>query len=177
MAGTPSFWNDDNTAEAKKLWLDGYSAAQIADRLHCVSRNAVIGRLHRIGLTGKDGGVPKTAARPRQRRSPTASSKRLVSARLAVANDAAIELPAAAPVSTICFATDSAPTSLLDLTLNSCRWPIGDPSSPSFGFCGAVRLDPFDLFNCYCAQHTRIAYTPARRRNGHGEVVVESTHA
>lgn len=53
---------------------------------------------------------------------------------------------------------------LLDLTFNSCRWPLGDPRDEDFAFCGADRVKPEDPSNAYCAAHARIGYTPRQTR-------------
>ena len=59
-------WTEERVAELKKLWAEGHSASQIAKRLGSVTRNAVIGKVHRLGLSGRAKAKPAVAARPRK---------------------------------------------------------------------------------------------------------------
>jgi len=101
-------WTDEQILTLQELWAQGLSASQIAARLGTVTRNAVIGKAHRLGL----------ASRPSPIRSENPAAKR---------------------------AKHKGP---------SCQWPIGDPSSESFQFCG----EPIEPGRPYCAKHCEVAY-------------------
>ena len=137
-------WTDDRIAVLRKLWSDGLSASQIAKELgEGVTRNAVIGKAHRLGLE--------------KRPSPVKSDK---TKKAAAAPKAA--KPAAAPPPK--KAAKSAPTSkvsLLDLTDRMCKWPIGHPGEEDFHFCGKASQPGMP----YCGSHCLEAYQaqPPRR--------------
>jgi len=158
-------WTDERVELLKKLWIDGLSASQIAAELGGVTRNAVIGKVHRLGLSGR-AKTPSTAARPkRQPRSGSFSNRsgrnghRLHSLQQAVA-------PARAQNGAAAFAPEAieAPAplklKLTELSEQTCKWPIGDPATDDFHFCGheAKEASP------YCPYHSRIAYQPASER-------------
>lgn len=124
MAG----WTEHRVATLAKLWADGHSASVIASRLGGVTRNAVIGKVHRLGLAGRQTSVWKAKTRPaspRGRRQPTQLSFHLLPPR-------PHPKPALAPA----FEPTPLMLSLERLSAQSCRWPIGDPKEPGFGFCG-----------------------------------------
>jgi GcrA cell cycle regulator len=137
----------------KKLWADGLSASQIAAELGGgITRNAVIGKVHRLGLSGRVKASP-----PKQRRVPTPRRKRseIIYSRFAgpVCEADPVEIK-----------DEDIPLEqrkkLLELTNETCRWPVGDPSNPEFYFCGATPF--FD--HPYCAAHCEIAYQPPASR-------------
>lgn len=148
-------WNDDTIAALRQMWLEGMSASQVARQLGGgVSRNAVIGKVHRLGLSGREapsrprslGGRPPGKAQVR----PTASSTpRPVPQRPAKA----AATPAAAPiiVDPVCDIRPSA--TILTLGEHACRWPIGDPDQGDFGFCGARRTGR----GPYCEGHSNVS--------------------
>lgn len=152
-------WTDERVELLKKLWQDGLSASQIAKQLGGVTRNAVIGKVHRLGLSGR--AAPSKPQRtvfkaPRPAR-PVAASP---SAPRRIAEPVAAT-PAPAPVRYV----DEKPGTATVLTLGAhmCKWPIGDPSSDSFTFCGR-RQDE----GPYCVEHARIAYQPAQTKKKSG---------
>ena len=167
-------WTDDRVEILTKLWAEGLSASQIATRLGGVTRNAVIGKVHRLGLSGR--ATPSRASRPKQRRTrePSHPSKSNTTFRTAGATAFKAELsptPAAVPEPTPSPLREvNLPTGdrcdILQLSDRTCRWPIGDPGSEEFCFCGA----PPSTGQPYCATHVEIAYQPAhdrrRRRTG-----------
>lgn len=124
-------WSEPRVTTLSKLWLDGLSASQIAKQLGGVTRNAVIGKVHRLGLGGR--GAPSapgratrvSASRPtRPRRAPVRAAPRAPQpVRMAEAPPPAPEGPG--------LITDMA-----RLGAHACKWPIGDPKSPAFSFCG-----------------------------------------
>ena len=142
-------WTDERVELLKKLWQDGLSASQIAKQLGGVTRNAVIGKVHRLGLSGR--ATPSKPARttfkaPRRLAEPTMTSH--------------------APVTRY---VDEAPGTATVLTLGAhmCKWPIGDPSMDNFTFCGRRSGD-----GPYCAEHSQVAYQPAqaKKRSGAAEL-------
>ena len=139
-----SGWSDERVAMLSKLWIDGLSASQIARQLGGVTRNAVIGKVHRLGLSGRDApSAPRAiAARPTRPRPP---------------RRAAPSRPAVRPDVTAASAAPEGPglvNNLVHLAAHACKWPIGDPKSPAFSFCGR-RAD-----GRYCAAHAAQAVRP-----------------
>jgi GcrA cell cycle regulator len=158
-------WSDDRVEQLKKLWEGGLSASQIAAELGNVTRNAVIGKVHRLGLSGR-AKSPSSAA-PRQRKARPAAQQMMRVARpvsrgnTALAHAFEVEIEAD-PIAYDNVVPMSQRLSLLELNEATCHWPIGDPSSSEFFFCGGRALNALP----YCAHHSRIAYQPAgdRRR-------------
>jgi len=155
-------WSDDRVEQLKKLWEGGLSASQIAAELGNVTRNAVIGKVHRLGLSGR-AKSPATAA-PRQRKARPAQQMMRVARPVSRGNTALahafdMELEPD-PVTYDNVVPMSQRLSLLELNEATCHWPVGDPSSPDFFFCGGKALTGLP----YCAQHSRLAYQPAADR-------------
>jgi GcrA cell cycle regulator len=150
-------WTDERVELLKKLWADGLSASQIAKQLGGVTRNAVIGKVHRLGLSGR--AAPSQPARP--------AFKAPRAPRAAVAAPAAprrIEAPAPAPVAAmptppVVYKEEPGSATVLTLGAHMCKWPIGDPASDSFSFCGRRSSD-----GPYCSDHARVAYQPQQKR-------------
>jgi GcrA cell cycle regulator len=171
-----SFWTDERTAELTRLWVEEkLSGSQIAERMGLSHRNAVMGKIHRLGLTRKlgEGAIPGAAARASSDANPRDAAQATKSG------------PAAGPVSQVASPPpvpepqpeppavheDGGPAShpVLLLKERHCRWPIGDPPSPSFRFCCRDRLAGVP----YCSAHANEAYqapehrparSPARRK-------------
>lgn len=159
-------WTDERVELLRKLWSEGLSASQIAAEIGGITRNAVIGKVHRLGLSGRAKSTSSTLPRVRKARSGTQIAR---SARPSVRGNTALAVRLA-PV----YELEAEPEpelienvipigqrcSLLELGDDKCRWPIGDPGRPDFFFCGgrAVATLP------YCAYHCRIAYQPAAER-------------
>ena len=146
-------WNEERTAALTKMWLDGMSASQVARQLGGVSRNAVIGKVHRLGLDSR-----QTPSRPRSLGGRPAGSSR-ASTSVVQAHRSATASPAG-PVAPVRPAVvqpacvELKPTaSLLSLKAHACRWPIGDPGSSDFGFCGRG----FNGIGSYCADHAQVS--------------------
>lgn len=138
-------WTDDRTEQLKALWVEGLSASQIARALGGVTRNGVIGKVHRLGLVGR--ATPSRVERPRAPSTPRVSVRPHVPAAPVVEED---------PV-----ALDGGQFATI-LTINDrmCRWPIGDPSDESFHFCGHKPKPGYP----YCEAHARKAYQPQQPR-------------
>jgi GcrA cell cycle regulator len=158
-------WTDDRVEQLKKLWEAGLSASQIAAELGNITRNAVIGKVHRLGLSGR-AKSPSSAA-PRQRKARPAQHMMRISRPMSRGNTAlahAFEVEAEPdPIAFDNVVPLSQRLSLLELTEATCHWPIGDPGSSDFFFCGGKSLNGLP----YCAHHSRVAYQPAsdRRRD------------
>jgi GcrA cell cycle regulator len=139
-------WTDERVETLKRLWSDGLSAAQVARALGGVTRNAVIGKLHRLKLTGSRPRPPARRSAPRPRRqSPTL--RRPPRPMAAPAARAPCETPEGAGLV----------GDLVELARGACRWPIGDPQSAAFSFCGRSSAG-----GPYCEGHHRIAHRPGK---------------
>ncbi len=139
-------WTDDRVALLKKLWGEGKTAAEIAKELGGVTRNAVIGKAHRLKLSNRVSPIQqnKKAAAPKQKAAPAQNNERkTVKPRIPVYTED--ENRARVPLS--------------ELKAGECRWPIGDPREKNFGFCGCKALPGLP----YCMEHSQVAYQPATR--------------
>lgn len=155
-------WTDDRVEQLKKLWEAGLSASQIAAELGNVTRNAVIGKVHRLGLSGRTKSPSSTVQRPRKARPAqhmVRVSRPVSRGNTALAQAFEIELEAD-PIASDNVVPMSQRRSLLELSEATCHWPVGDPSSPEFFFCGGKALTGLP----YCAHHSRIAYQPTADR-------------
>ncbi|SIQ97775.1 MULTISPECIES: GcrA family cell cycle regulator [unclassified Bosea (in: a-proteobacteria)] len=168
-------WTDERVELLKKLWSDGLSASQIAAELGSVTRNAVIGKVHRLGLSGRAKSAaapaaPRNAA-PRKQPPRAPSHPMAAPAQTRGANALAPDFEAepetdvrAVPqVSEDVVIPFSERVTIMDLREYMCRWPMGDPTTAEFRFCGARSQTGLP----YCTHHARIAYQPAadRRRD------------
>lgn len=133
-------WTEERVELLKDLWGSGMTAAQIADRLGDVSRNAVIGKAHRLGLS-----QPKPAM-------PRAPSQAKAARKLVVQPPPPREVPQA-PIA-------PPPPPEPDVRAEDlpwhrrCQWPIGHPGDPEFHFCGAPAAES----KPYCSNHCTLAY-------------------
>jgi GcrA cell cycle regulator len=153
-------WTDERVEQLKKLWADGLSASQIAAELGGITRNAVIGKVHRLGLSGRAKSPSSASPRPRKARSPMMRIGR-ASIRGNTALAHAFELEAeAVPELIENIIPIGQRRTILELNEQTCRWPIGDPGSSDFFFCGGNTITGLP----YCAYHSRIAYQPAGER-------------
>jgi GcrA cell cycle regulator len=158
-------WNDERVELLKRLWTEGLSASQIASRLGGVTRNAVIGKVHRLGLSGRATSTRSVAPRPRrmhaprQHRSPTVMYGTRGNVALKPTFHEEIE-PEPAPVEEL-FIPPAERATILSLKEAMCRWPVGDPGAEDFYFCGRKTSGSHP----YCEHHARVAYqAPPRRR-------------
>src|ERR1700761_2322109 len=155
-------WTDERVEALKKLWLEGLSASQIAKQLGGVTRNAVIGKVHRLGLSGRGTPSPPSppvypAQRPRAAaRTPVATPAPRRAAEPVLRSAAPAPIPDLPGTATV-----------LTLGAHMCKWPIGDPSQDNFTFCGRGAGD-----GPYCHEHSQVAYQPAqaRKRSGAAEL-------
>ncbi|MFN0217289.1 MAG: GcrA family cell cycle regulator [Hyphomicrobium sp.] len=156
-------WTDDRVELLKKLWSEGLSASQIAGRLGSVTRNAVIGKVHRLGLSGRATTSRMKSHRPRLR---MAHQKRPVKPRFAQSGNPAVralyamDAEAYVPPAEELVIPLAERKSIQTLTECSCRWPIGDPQMADFHFCGKTKVVGLP----YCEVHARRAFQPAAPR-------------
>jgi GcrA cell cycle regulator len=136
-------WNDARITELTKMWREGFSASQVAQQLGGITRSAVLGKIHRLGISGRScpsrprsvGGRPVGVARVR-------------------AGGARREIAVRAPRSEPTLIVEPLATAtVLTLTAESCRWPIGHPDQAEFGFCGRERAGR----GPYCRGHGPLA--------------------
>jgi len=157
-------WTDERVELLKKLWSDGLSASQIAAELGGITRNAVIGKVHRLGLSGRAKSTSSAAPRPRRARSAT---HMLRIGRPAIRGNTALahayEIEEAEPELIQNIIPIGQRRTILELNDQTCRWPVGDPGSNDFFFCGGNAVTGLP----YCAFHSRVAYQPPsdRRRD------------
>lgn len=135
-------WTQDRVGALKKLWLEGQSATQVAKQLGGgVTRNAVIAKVHRLGLSGRP--EPSMPARA------SLSSFRPPDLKRVAAQPVVPPAPPPVVPGTVVVST---------LGAHMCKWPIGDPSTTEFSFCG--RSTDF----IYCLEHAKVAYQPPTKR-------------
>jgi GcrA cell cycle regulator len=198
-------WTDERVDLLKKMWSEGQSASQIAKELGGVTRNAVIGKVHRLGLSNRVSGTPGASAAAKATPEPVNSTEaeaspaaqpRKPETRSAPAEpetpDAVTEpepaprpsnvtplrkqiVPAGQPLPPQPSANEISPEalakvhevektakriSLMELTERTCKWPIGDPATDDFYFCGL----PVQQGKPYCEAHVGVAFQPMSSR-------------
>lgn len=161
-------WTDTRVELLKKLWADGLSAAQIANELGGVTRNGVIGKVHRLGLSGR-ARPSSLSSWPRKARS-TKHVSHVPRSRFRGNTALAFEYEPVPEPELIEIPVEQRKT-LLQINEHTCRWPVGDPAKVDFFFCGGKTV-PGTLGNGsgaspipYCAYHCRMAYTaPVERQ-------------
>jgi GcrA cell cycle regulator len=146
-------WNDERVALLRKLWAEGLSASQIAKQLGGVTRNAVIGKVHRLGLAGR-----ATPSRPAKRPIRTARP------RIVGPSAPRLRMPSSVPHVVIpdlepLKLEDGKAASVLTLSDSMCKYPIGDPTEADFAFCGRASAS-----GPYCQDHARLAYQPSQAK-------------
>ena len=160
-------WTEERIEVLRKLWMEGRSASQIAGELGGVTRNAVIGKVHRLGLSGR--GQPSSSIK-RQRKprlAQSASNPTRPRRPLTIGNNALkAELdyrPQVQPRALDSVVVPIAKRLTIEkLTERTCKWPNGNPGEEEFHFCGHESLEGIP----YCQYHARVAYQApdARRR-------------
>ncbi len=141
-------WTEEKVAKLKELWGKGNTASEIAGIIGGISRNAVIGKAHRLNLSAK---IKTRAASSNQsfensvdQKSKTRRVRRSKFKSLIIEKD---------------FEPEN-PKQLEELDENSCKWPIGHPNEKSFYFCGRSSLKDFS----YCKLHLLYAYQPKGKK-------------
>ena len=162
---TTASWTEDRVGALKKLWLEGQSASQIAKTLGGgVTRNAVIGKVHRLGLSGR--AAPSQPARTtfraatRPRPAAPAAPVQAPSAPRRIEAAAPRPVMTAQPVAPAPAPELPGTATVMTLGAHMCKWPIGDPSSREFSFCGRRASE-----GVYCVEHARVAYQPQVRKS------------
>ena len=191
-------WTDERVETLKKMWGEGQSASQIAKELGGVTRNAVIGKVHRLGLSNRNTGsaAAKAEAKPKAKPAPKAEAKpkpkpqpKTEAARPQAANSPAQPqadarpvtparrqiIPAGQPLPPQPSANEISPEALakvneiekkakklglMELTERTCKWPVGDPATEDFWFCGL----PVQAGKPYCEAHVGVAFQPMSAR-------------
>ena len=157
------YWTEERVEILKRRWGTGCSAAKIAEELGNTTRNAVIGKVHRLGLSKKL--ARKNTCKPKQNilTEPQSAdinnnqkNKKIHPKKKSTLHNSEEE-PEVEPISdteAARLAEDtSSRLSLMELTTQTCKWPIGDPSKSEFWFCG----HPSEPGKPYCAAHSRIS--------------------
>ena len=143
-------WNEEKVAKLKELWGKGNTESQIAEIIGGLSRNAVIGKAHRLNLSAKiktrNSGKNQNYIDPSERKinNPVKGRKSKFKS-LIIEKD---------------FEPEN-PKQLEELDENSCKWPIGHPNEKSFYFCGRSSLKDFS----YCKLHLLYAYKPKGKKD------------
>ena len=151
-------WTEDRVEVLTKLWAEGLSASQIAKHLGGVTRNAVIGKVHRLGLSGRakpSRPVARTAAKPAKAKVRTVSTPRVPKAPAA----AEVAPPPPPPVEAKPLPNGEYAT-ILTIRDHMCKWPIGDPATDDFWFCGLG----VQQGKPYCEAHNAVAFQPMSAR-------------
>ena len=166
-------WTDERVELLRKLWLDGLSASRIASELAGgVTRNAVIGKVHRLGLSGRvKAAAPVSTARARPKgpqaplrapAQPQRAAAMPMRGNTALAIQARpIALPQVQRASGDVVVPMTEHVTIMDLRESMCRWPMGDPTSTEFRYCGGKTPAGEGP---YCSFHSRLAYQPVQDR-------------
>jgi GcrA cell cycle regulator len=154
-------WTDDRTQLATKLWKEGNSASFIALQLG-VTRNAVIGKMHRLGFLKGAGRIPSHRLKVIVRRVDRARALARARAKLAAEKSSPAAGPKfkALPLPPPRAGDVARKHSVLQLTDSDCRYPIGDPKEPGFGFCADKKAPGLP----YCEVHARVCFEPRQPR-------------
>lgn len=149
-------WDDERVEQLKKLWGDGISASQIAERMGRLTRSAVIGKVHRLGLSGRATTQRLNGMNKKTRKRKVAAAGTPAATR----NWASFVLPEATEVEPLPQPSrefDVAKLVKFDaLEADHCRWPVGDPRDETFGFCGEKKV----VGQPYCVECCRVAFRP-----------------
>lgn len=139
-------WTDERVALLKRLWGEGRTAAEIAKELGGITRNAVIGKAHRLKLSRRVSPIQQNNKKaPAKTAAPKAKKPEV----------ARMTRPAVKPVEPV----EMMGLSLAELGPKQCRWPSGDPKSENFGFCGCTVAPGMP----YCEAHAKMAYQTVSR--------------
>lgn len=200
-------WTDDRVETLKRMWGEGASASQIAKELGGVTRNAVIGKVHRLGLSNRNSdekpveakaaSAPKATAKPKAKPEPKAKAaeeetaaepdpveeddddeprtmaavpqrtgnvtplrKPLMAGQPLPPQPSANEISPEALAKVNAVEKTAKKISLMELTERTCKWPIGDPATDKFWFCGL----PVQAGKPYCEAHVSVAFQPMSSR-------------
>jgi GcrA cell cycle regulator len=180
-------WTDERVETLRTMWSEGKSASQIAKELGGVTRNAVIGKVHRLGLSNRVGGAdrpddeildptveepmpepaaeaagdpqPAAAPRPSAKETPPAVRAKPTGQPLPP-QPSGSEISAEALANLAEVAKKARRLSLMQLTERTCKWPVGDPATDDFWFCGLATVPG----KPYCETHVAVAFQPMSAR-------------
>jgi len=168
-------WTDERVATLTKMWKDGRSAAEIAKELGGVTRNAVIGKANRLGLSGRTTTSTAKKKKAEPKKTGKAATTKQKKAAPKKKQDKKKPKASAAQQKIITEAIKQAAAEadqvlaegigLLDLTEKLCKWPIGDPQENDFHFCGQGSLPNLP----YCEEHAALAYQTPRKQGATGK--------
>ena len=142
-------WTEEKVAKLKELWGKGNTASQIAEIIGGISRNAVIGKAHRLNLSAK---IKTRTATSNQNFENSLDEKNTKSKRVRRSKFKSLIIEKD-------FEPEN-PKHLEELDENSCKWPIGHPNEKNFYFCGRKSLKDFS----YCKLHLLYAYQPKGKK-------------
>ena len=146
-------WNEEKVAKLKELWGKGKTASQIAEIIGGISRNAVIGKAHRLNLSAKI----KTRISPNNNYTNIQDELKIKSKKGKKSKFKSLIIEKD-------FEPEN-PKQLEELDDNSCKWPIGHPDEKSFYFCGRTSLKDFS----YCKLHLLYAYQPKGKKDDNND--------
>ena len=150
-------WTETRVSDLKKMWLEGQSASQIARQLGATTRNVVIGKVHRMGLGGRSRPTaPRALIRTSGRRISSSQSN-------SMARPRPVRPPSLPALPGVVGPELTATATILTLTGDDCRWPIGEPQDADFGYCGRRQ----GSHASYCDYHAAMA-APQRRQSATG---------
>lgn len=165
-------WTDEMVNDLRKMWAEGLTTGEIGKRLG-VSKNSIVGKVHRLGLSGRPSPIKKkdgTPAEPKKVKAPEEKKNKEKAAPAPTPAPKAVT-PKAEPEKNVIATpkteekTETQPqaakqqphggkTTLVDLDNHTCRWPLGDPKDENFHFCGRK----IHIGQTYCEEHANIAY-------------------
>ena len=143
-------WTEEKVESLKKLWGSGKTASQIAEIIGGISRNAVIGKAHRLNLSAK---IKTRSAASNQNFDNSTSEK----------NTRISKKGRRSKFKSLIIEKDfepENPKTLEELDENSCKWPIGHPNEKDFYFCGRKSMKDFS----YCKLHVLYAFQPKNKK-------------
>lgn len=156
-------WTDQMVEDLKRMWEEGLTTGEIGKRLG-VSKNSIVGKVHRLQLSGRPSPIKKkdapagenTAPKPAKAEKPAPQINKTKEEK-APAKEEEVVVEVSAPISVPepkIQVKPSGKTMLTDLDNHTCRWPIGDPKDENFHFCGRK----VKIGQTYCEEHANIAY-------------------
>lgn len=176
-------WTEQKIQMLKDMWGHGYSASEIAKHLGGLTRNAVIGKAHRLKLSSRPSPIKRederTALTPASGNAiPVMKStrKRVMLRPLPVLPVPNTVKPASQETYRSSFDTPIKRTEGIAVTKagdRHCRWPVGDPRSPDFRFCGCAAYESMP----YCVDHARVAYQSIGKKHRAAESSEAASHA
>ena len=143
-------WTEEKVAKLKEIWGKGNTASQIAEIIGGISRNAVIGKAHRLNLSAK---IKTRTAASSEDFNNSSNEKNIKSKKTRKSKFKSLIIEKD-------FEPEN-PKQLEELDENSCKWPIGHPDEKSFYFCGRSSLKDFS----YCKLHLLYAYQPKGKKD------------